>query len=447
LKYVTIPNAYTVGDAAFSYCYSSLAGVYFSQNAPAEADDVYTSTPNVTNYVTSPTATGWTNSWNGRPVVRLPVYADNFYGSGTGITGITAAQVGALSNNQQGVVLGLASGTTAARPLETNHVATKKYVDDLLSASAIFYVSSNTIITGDGKTNFVYVTPPPPVSGSRTYTAPTNGQYVGDSIVTNLNGFSTPITVSSYQGISSTSGKSMSNCAEFYYSIDGGTNWLGDWESESRTLTTGSNQYDYTIIVVPYSGPCMVKRSLKVTATSGSPDFTIYYGSNNPSSIAFSTPGVESTYTLTAAKIAAAGGNTNDASTLSSGTFPSERFAAGGASGSVARLVSVGPPAIWEWVTLAGDGIDGATATNIAQGVVAVLTNGCASGTDLSGSVFSNGLVRTVGTAFTATGTNAVRGVIAEPGTTTTNLTFWTGTAAAYAALTTTNASCLYFTY
>jgi filamentous hemagglutinin len=150
---------------------------------------------------------------------------------------------------------------------------------------------------------------------------------------------------------------------------------------------------------------------------------------------------------ITAAGIAAAGGNTNDASTLSSGTFLSERFAAGGASGSVARLVSVGPPAVWEWVTLAGDGIDGATATNIAQGVVAVLTNGCASGTDLSGSVISNGLIRAVGTALTSTGTNAVRGVMTEPGTTTTNLTFWTGTAAAYAALTTTNASCLYFTY
>jgi hypothetical protein len=35
--------------------------------------------------------------------VRLPVYADNFYGSGSGLTNITAAQVGAVPAIPAGV--------------------------------------------------------------------------------------------------------------------------------------------------------------------------------------------------------------------------------------------------------------------------------------------------------------------------------------------------------
>jgi hypothetical protein len=74
-------------------------------------------------------------------------------------------------------------------------------------------------------------------------------------------------------------------------------------------------------------------------------------------------------------------------------------------------------------------------------------TNGAASGTNLTGSVFQNGLLTTLGSTLTSAGTNAVRGVIIEPASTVTNLTFWTGTTAAYEAIPTKNPSCLYFTY
>jgi hypothetical protein len=47
-----------------------------------------------------------------------------------------------------------------------------------------------------------------------------------------------------------------------------------------------------------------------------------------------------------------------------------------------------------------------------AAGTAAAITNGCASGTNLSGSVFSNGLIKTIGSAFTAAGSNAVLGVV-----------------------------------
>jgi hypothetical protein len=96
LKSVSIPNATTISNYAFLGC-SSLTSVYFAQNAPAPALNVYSSSPNVTNYVTNPTATGWDTTWNGRPVVRMAVYSDSFVGNGAGLTNITAAQVGAAT--------------------------------------------------------------------------------------------------------------------------------------------------------------------------------------------------------------------------------------------------------------------------------------------------------------------------------------------------------------
>jgi hypothetical protein len=98
LTSVSLPSATTVGNYAFDGC-SSLTSVYFSQNAPAQATDVYNLSPNVTNYVTSPTATGWDTTWNGRPVVRMTVYSDSFVGNGAGLTNITAAQVGAATTS------------------------------------------------------------------------------------------------------------------------------------------------------------------------------------------------------------------------------------------------------------------------------------------------------------------------------------------------------------
>lgn len=76
----------------------SLTSVVFSGNAPAENTEVYYVSPNATNYVTNPTATGWGTTWNGRPVVRLPLY-----GSGSNITGITPNQIGAVSNSPSGI--------------------------------------------------------------------------------------------------------------------------------------------------------------------------------------------------------------------------------------------------------------------------------------------------------------------------------------------------------
>jgi peptidoglycan/xylan/chitin deacetylase (PgdA/CDA1 family) len=144
LASISLPNATTISLEAFFPC-PVLTSVYFGQNAPDEAADVYTGTPNATNYVTNPQATGWTNVWNGRPVVRLPVYADEYWrrgtnltdllsakqdaiagtvvtngGSGATLTGITASQVGAISNLQNTCTLSNLLTTGTAKNWETH---------------------------------------------------------------------------------------------------------------------------------------------------------------------------------------------------------------------------------------------------------------------------------------------------------------------------------------
>ncbi len=74
LSSVSLPACTTVGEAAFYNC-ENLSSVTFGQNAPAPAADVFEySTPTI--YVSNPHATGWGDTWNGRPVVRAASMAD-----------------------------------------------------------------------------------------------------------------------------------------------------------------------------------------------------------------------------------------------------------------------------------------------------------------------------------------------------------------------------------
>ena len=69
LTTITLPNVTTIGDYLAGYC-GSLTSVSFSANAPTPGSSYpYDGTPNVTNYVLDSTATGWTDTFGGRPVV------------------------------------------------------------------------------------------------------------------------------------------------------------------------------------------------------------------------------------------------------------------------------------------------------------------------------------------------------------------------------------------
>jgi hypothetical protein len=74
LNSVSLPACTTVGAYAFYGC-EALISVTFGQNAPAPAANVFEySTPTI--YVSNPHATGWGDTWNGRPVVRAASMGD-----------------------------------------------------------------------------------------------------------------------------------------------------------------------------------------------------------------------------------------------------------------------------------------------------------------------------------------------------------------------------------
>jgi hypothetical protein len=115
LVYVNLPNVTTVADfegideGAFANC-SALLAVYFGQNVPSGGLGAYISTPNVTNYVTSPTATGWSSTWNGRPVVRMPLYTDAITVGGTNLQTLLDGKLG--TNDLTAPIIAAAGGVT-----------------------------------------------------------------------------------------------------------------------------------------------------------------------------------------------------------------------------------------------------------------------------------------------------------------------------------------------
>ena len=78
LTSLVVPAVTLIGDYAFAY--SSLTTIYYGGNQPTAGEDIYDGTPaNLVSYVTDPTATGWGETFGGRPVVRLPLYADEVH--------------------------------------------------------------------------------------------------------------------------------------------------------------------------------------------------------------------------------------------------------------------------------------------------------------------------------------------------------------------------------
>jgi hypothetical protein len=128
LTTANFPQATTIGDYAFRYCIN-LTSLYLGQNAPAEAFNVFEGTPDVTVYVTDPTATGYGATWNGRPVVRMPLFADKLTLKGTNIEDRITAKVNA-----------------ATEPLISEDDADTKY---LSSTPGWFWQGSQAVVTNE----------------------------------------------------------------------------------------------------------------------------------------------------------------------------------------------------------------------------------------------------------------------------------------------------------
>jgi hypothetical protein len=116
LTSISLP-AITSFDANAFYGCPALTNVTFSGNAPTVGSGIYGESPNVTNYVTNPTATGWGSTLGGQPVVRMEV---------AGATSVT------LSNSTSVTWTNLGSGVWQATALsDASKVTTNANFDKL----------------------------------------------------------------------------------------------------------------------------------------------------------------------------------------------------------------------------------------------------------------------------------------------------------------------------
>jgi hypothetical protein len=314
LTSIIIPSVTTVGgflsgDYAFAGC-TALTAVYFGQNAPAEATDVYFDSPNVTNYVTSSTATGWGATWNGRPVVRMPVTADLFIGSGAsvtnipiaGVTGLQDALAVAVTNNQQNVTLGLASGTTVATATAGSEPITLDQALSLLESSSTLYLSPSncTVCPQNGVTNRQLSATPSATAWTVVYSgAVTNGQYLfsfvapSNEVATVLAGNQTANLYMTYAG--DNPGPTLT-CKMEGYVYDPATSNSTEYAETSATFSVAKSATlpatpTTPIAVIPYAtnltGNLRYQIRVKAITANNVTSVTMWGGSNSISSVSF----------------------------------------------------------------------------------------------------------------------------------------------------------------
>jgi len=116
LTRVTFFNVTSIGTTTFKNC-AKLTSMYWGgSQAPTSGPYMFADIPanQVTNYVTNPTATGWGATFDGMPVVHMPVYAVSVTIAGTNLQTTLAGKVdtndsrvvNAITNWQTGVTLG-----------------------------------------------------------------------------------------------------------------------------------------------------------------------------------------------------------------------------------------------------------------------------------------------------------------------------------------------------
>lgn len=177
--------------------------------------------------------------------------------------------------------------------INTNNIASVEYVNSLLSFGGIYYNTTN--LHPDNTNYFAFVFNELPTNDNvRTYTVLTNNQYVGSVMTTNsFTTLSAPVSVNSY--LTKGAAGSLTLRAEIYYTYDNGTNLLGDFQGDARSISTGTNLYTWvvtfpTIMSTNATGFKIVRR-LKVVSQTTTPDLTISIGTNTPSHIHLQSTG------------------------------------------------------------------------------------------------------------------------------------------------------------
>jgi len=196
---------WTIGNRAFKDCSNLLTFATSSDFAPTENNDVFLNTP-VTINVYSPVAV-YSNTFNGRPVVRLPLY-----GSGSALTGITAGQVGAVSNNAAGIA---AAGGLTNIPAVITPVTLAVGDGNTSTVESVFYYSLGTLTT-----NVTVV-----VGASMTNTAQARGFWLDWNSAT----FSITFPTTMFSNVTGAAVSSNTAYSSYWHAGVGQTIFKGAW--------------------------------------------------------------------------------------------------------------------------------------------------------------------------------------------------------------------------
>jgi hypothetical protein len=389
-----IPNLYlpkiaSIGEAALDGN-NVLTSVVFNGNAPTENTDVYYVSTHATNYITNPTATGWGTVWNGRPVVRMPLY-----GSGASLTSLdqnpsltdtVAKAESALQDGQTNVTLGLALGTTVADADQGNEPASLSQVLGLLNSQSTFYFSSNAFTGGNSGTTNRSITSTASATGwTITFTgAVTNNQYLFSFIAPSnlvssiMAGNQTARIYISCAGSSSTL-----TCKLEGYLFDPATTSSVDFAETASSFAvtrTGSlPAFTDAISVIPHAtnltGNIRYQIRIKAITANNVQSVTMWGGSNNIASFTLPTPA-----SLDIGQRGATGGSINGTTgtydnvsrflALTNVVTPAQIVAAGGVTnvslnGTLLTVVD----GMATGTVASGSGISSSDATNIATTV------------------------------------------------------------------------------
>lgn len=287
----------SISAFAFDYCVS-LTAVTFSASAPAASSDIYANIPanQVTNYVTSSTATGWSSTLGGMPVVRLPLYTDAVYENGIRLV--------PMSGVTGGVDLTPAAYVRVPEPSAGSDAATMDAVRRLLEAGNPYYATTNRANVAYEPTNAAFFSSLTiPATAAVAVNVPSNNAYVlSMTSPTRLTGeLRGPMSVEAHlfapAGVPSAN-YLLSVKPELYYTTD--TNnpalTLGDWGATPQAITPGvTNLYRWTI---PFpnktvTNAWVIVRLKSTVKGSSANSLTLLTGTDYPSFALLRTPGTE----------------------------------------------------------------------------------------------------------------------------------------------------------
>ncbi len=214
---------------------------------------------------------------------------------------VTAADVGAVTNGQTNVVLGLASGTTVATATAGSEPATLDQVLSLLEPSSTLYLSPSncTVCPQNTTTNRTLSATPSATAWTIVYSgAVTNGQYLfsfvapSNEVATVLAGNQTASIYMTYAG----GGGSTLSCKMEGYVYDPATSNSTEYAETATSFSVAKSGTLPTtpttpIAVIPYStnltGNLRYQIRIKATTANNVTSVTMWGGGSSISHVAF----------------------------------------------------------------------------------------------------------------------------------------------------------------